>query len=305
MKKGITFTGGALMLTAFFCSGGCDEEAVEPEGPPVYLGSWGTIGRGDGEFDYPCGIAVSRDGKVFVADWGNRRIQYFSAFGRFLGKWKADARDIDFGPDGNLYVLSFHNGVYCYTTNGSQLRRWGFEGSGQGGFYQPRAIACANDGKVYVADTYHSKIQYFTSGGSFVGSWGTYGEGNGAFDKPSGVAVASNGVVYVADAGNGRVQYFSPSGSFLGKFNRITEVPYHFINPYEVALGPDGKIFVGCYLSGVHYYSPDADYLGTFARHGLGEGKVVHPDGIAVSGKRVIYVTETASNIKARVQYFH
>jgi tripartite motif-containing protein 71 len=306
MNKHLIIMAAALgALAVIFFGVACEEEPTEPDSVPVYRGGWGEVGTAEGEFDYPSGIAVAPDSKVYVADSGNSRIQYFTPTGSFLGKWDVGGpRDIEFGPDGNLYCLSFHNGLYCFTKTGSQVRHWGYEGSGAGGFYQPRGIACAPDGKVYVADTYHYKIQYFTSTGSFLGSWGTYGEGNGEFDKPSAIAVSSNGAVYIADTGNDRVQYFSPTGSFLGKFNRIREVPYHFSYPHEVAFGPDGKIFVGCYIGGVYYFTPEGDYLGILCEYGLGNGKVVNPNGIAASGKGVIYVTETANNSNQQVQYF-
>lgn len=287
-------------LAVIFFGGACEEEPTEPDRVPVYRGGWGERGTAEGDFNYPSGIAVAPDGKVYVADWGNRRIQYFTPTGGFSGKWEvSEPRDVEFGPDGNLYCLSFRSGVYCYTKTGSLVRHWGFEGSGPGGFYQPSGIACAPDGKVYVADTDHSKIQYFTSTGSFLSSWGSSGEGNGEFDKPRGIAVASNGVVYVTDWGNSRIQYFSPTGSFLGKLNGVFSS-----HPEKITFGPDGKMYVSCYYRGVHYCSPEGDYLGTIAEYGNGEGKVIEPKGIAVSGKGVIYVTETAHNDNTRIQYF-
>ncbi len=44
-----------------------------------FLGKWGRFGSGPGEFKQPCAIAVSRTGaRVYVADKGNYRIQYFN-----------------------------------------------------------------------------------------------------------------------------------------------------------------------------------------------------------------------------------
>ncbi len=44
----------------------------------VFLGKWGTEGGGEGQFDYPTGIAVDRKGKVYVADTGKNRVVVYS-----------------------------------------------------------------------------------------------------------------------------------------------------------------------------------------------------------------------------------
>src|SRR5262249_57427353 len=49
--------------------------------------AWGSAGSGDGEFDYPEGVAVAASGDVFVADTRNDRIQKFTSTGTFLMKW--------------------------------------------------------------------------------------------------------------------------------------------------------------------------------------------------------------------------
>ncbi|HUU57537.1 MAG TPA: 6-bladed beta-propeller, partial [bacterium] len=43
-----------------------------------FLGTWGALGRGNGEFNQPWGIAAANSGKsVYVADKWNDRVQYF------------------------------------------------------------------------------------------------------------------------------------------------------------------------------------------------------------------------------------
>src|SRR5947209_2532895 len=51
------------------------------------LFSWGEPGSGRGQFHLPHGIAVGREGTVYVADRENSRIQLFSPAGDFLAEW--------------------------------------------------------------------------------------------------------------------------------------------------------------------------------------------------------------------------
>ncbi len=89
-----------------------------------FLGSWGKMGSGSGEFLYPNDIAVGPQGDIFVADYYNHRVQHFTAEGSFISAW-------------------------------------GNDGRGPGEFHYPAGIAVAADGTVYVADTGNSRIQYF------------------------------------------------------------------------------------------------------------------------------------------------
>lgn len=51
----------------------------------VYVGKWGSEGRGNGQFIMPSGLAVAPNGRVYVADRDNQRVQYFSPSGSYLG----------------------------------------------------------------------------------------------------------------------------------------------------------------------------------------------------------------------------
>src|SRR4029077_310489 len=49
--------------------------------------SWGEPGGGPGQFNLPHGIAVDRDGRVYVADRENSRVQVFTPEGEYLTEW--------------------------------------------------------------------------------------------------------------------------------------------------------------------------------------------------------------------------
>jgi DNA-binding beta-propeller fold protein YncE len=68
--------------------------------------SWGTPGHGPGQFHLPHSIAFDDDGKLYVADRANKRIQIFSPDGDFLGQWTGmgGPNDISRGKDGNFYI---------------------------------------------------------------------------------------------------------------------------------------------------------------------------------------------------------
>jgi hypothetical protein len=53
-----------------------------------YLLEWGKRGTGPGEFGLPHNLVVDRQGRVYVTDRDNQRIQVFDAQGKFLDEWK-------------------------------------------------------------------------------------------------------------------------------------------------------------------------------------------------------------------------
>jgi DNA-binding beta-propeller fold protein YncE len=52
-----------------------------------YLMEWGGSGDGPGQFNQPHALAMDSQGRLFVADRGNNRIQIFDQNGRFLDEW--------------------------------------------------------------------------------------------------------------------------------------------------------------------------------------------------------------------------
>ena len=52
-----------------------------------YLLEWGSRGTGPGEFGLPHNLQVDAEGRVYVTDRDNRRVQVFDADGGFLAEW--------------------------------------------------------------------------------------------------------------------------------------------------------------------------------------------------------------------------
>ena len=48
---------------------------------------WGAEGEGDGQLSKPESSIVDSKGNVYIADYGNNRIQKFTNDGKFITKW--------------------------------------------------------------------------------------------------------------------------------------------------------------------------------------------------------------------------
>jgi hypothetical protein len=177
---------------------------------------WGSKGDGDGQFNNPMGVAVDKNGKVYVADSGNNRIQIFrynedDGIFELSDKWNVLGYPIGVAVDslGNVYVARNNSQlIQKFDKEGNSITEWGGLGSEEGQFRNPSLIAVDKDDNIYVADTNNDRIQKFNSVGSFLMQWGSSGSGGGQFYGPTGVAVDQDGNVYVADSDNNRIQKF-------------------------------------------------------------------------------------------------
>jgi sugar lactone lactonase YvrE len=63
-----------------------------------FIKAWGTKGTAPGQFDTPHMLAMDSNGRLFVADRVNNRIQIFDQDGQFLDEWK------QFGRPSGVYI---------------------------------------------------------------------------------------------------------------------------------------------------------------------------------------------------------
>ena len=94
--------------------------------------SWGAPGKTEpGHFHLPHSVLVAPDGKVYVCDRTNRRVQIFSADGEFLSMWTGmgGPNDISRDKDGVFYVCEQEaDGAPPFVSirdgDGAVLARW-------------------------------------------------------------------------------------------------------------------------------------------------------------------------------------
>lgn len=186
----------------------------------------GSSGSGPGKFDLPADVAVDGEGKIYVADFSNNRIQVLDESGQFLyqhGSWGIRGGRFNYPtgvgllPNGNLLVADTYNDrIQLFEPGGKFVSKWGgpfainIPGSFNGWFKNAAAVSVNQNGQVFVADFYNHRIQKFTAEGKFLNVFGESGSQPGQFKHPTDMAVDADGNVYVVDFGNDRIQKFAP-----------------------------------------------------------------------------------------------
>jgi DNA-binding beta-propeller fold protein YncE len=179
-----------------------------------------TIRRAGAPFHYPCNVALSPAGEIYVADgYGNARIHAFA-------------------PDGRL------------------LFSWGEPGSGPGQFQIPHGIAVDRDGVVSVADRENSRIQRFTPKGEYISEWTDVARPcQICIDRNGTCYVAELGyragmwpgtAAPSPDATGGRVSIFDRAGRLLARWGGGVDPgqPGDFFAPHDICVDSHGGIYV-------------------------------------------------------------
>ncbi|HSF10031.1 MAG TPA: SMP-30/gluconolactonase/LRE family protein, partial [Nitrospirales bacterium] len=289
------------------------EEIMSIPSPYLPVMQIGCEGVDDGEFKSPTGIAIDKDGNIYVGDTDNHSIQKFDRSGKFLARWGDEPdstegkfyypRGIATSPEGDVYVAdSGNNRIQKFDSEGNIINAWGkfgfaWRGAEAGKFDVPWGVTTDSQGNLFVSDTSNARIQKFLSDGSPVLKWGRDGGYDGAFFYPRGLAVDFVGNIYIADEGNHRIQKFDARGNFLLKWGKEGNAPGQFKAPWGVACDPLGYVYV--VDSGNHRvqkFDSSGTYLTSWGNRGLTEGQLNFPSGIAVDKEGYVYVIDSGNH---------
>ena len=122
----------------------------------VYISSFGSPGSDAGQFRVPHSIRVSADGRVYVADRENNRVQIFTPDGEFIEEWIDFKKPMGVHIDSNgiVYVTDQVPRISILTLNGELLARGRT-------FEQAHNVYTDSAGNIYAADVAHDRVQVF------------------------------------------------------------------------------------------------------------------------------------------------
>ena len=176
---------------------------------------------------------------------------------------------------------------------------WGQKGDTAGEFNEPRGLAVAASGDVYVVDSKNNRIQKISASGKPVLAWGQEGKEPGQFKDPCGITVGADGSVYVADTWNHRVEKFDANGKFLLEWREQTG----FWGPRGIAVSSDGsRVYVtDTGNKRVVMFDSSGKQLGVWGHEGSKPGEFIEPVGITIDTSGNVVVADTGNH---RVQFF-
>jgi sugar lactone lactonase YvrE len=222
---------------------------------PKYSFSFGSPGKGNGQFDGFGGVATTPAGDVYVVDYGHGRVEKFSPSGAYLSQFGSEGSGngqllgpggLDLDSSGNIYIADqLNNRVQKFNSAGEFVGYIGTAGPGSkdGQTQSPSDVEVDSSGNIWVVESGNNRVQEFSSTGTFLQKFGSYGTANGQFKNPGGIAVDSSGNVWVADSGNKRLQKFNGKGEWLLTVTTAGEVPTALGAAADITVDQSGNVW--------------------------------------------------------------
>ncbi|XP_066299674.1 tripartite motif-containing protein 3-like [Branchiostoma lanceolatum] len=261
---------------------------------------FGGRGSGRGEFNCPIGVAVSQHNDVYIADYGNSRIQVFTMDGVYIREFpttlpgetgrKFNPQDVAVDRNDNLWVVSYAH-VVQYSREGTCLAKIDLPDVD---YDRGITVAMATEQVIVTTfehDGQNGRLNVFNYDGSKVG---TYGSGHRSPKPwwPQYVTVDGEGNILVTDNKNHCVHVLDREGNFKFKFGSEGSGESQFKHPRGICVDGMGNIIVADYGNGcVKIF----DSQGRFLCH-VGS-RMEGPWGVAVSPGGDVVVTQANSTV--------
>ncbi|MBX2992788.1 MAG: NHL repeat-containing protein [Bacteroidetes bacterium] len=180
----------------------------------VFEKETGGTGWNEGQFDHPSGVWARNGIDVFVADYGNHRIQRFDRNLAFISSFSTRERsdpderfgyptDVAVSRLGDLFICDSENSRILKITGLSKVERTfgGFD-AGKGRLRAPTQLEIGPDDNIYVRDG--NRVVVFDNFGNFILNLGEglFSTDVMIFADEAGIVILEGTKLYVFDRGN-------------------------------------------------------------------------------------------------------
>ncbi|MGE0087717.1 MAG: 6-bladed beta-propeller [Desulfococcaceae bacterium] len=261
-----------------------------------------SYGSDDGEFQAPRDIALDSDGRIYVSDVGNNRIQKFGSDGRFLQKW-------DFGQmDKNLYqkILDIWKQLSGYYSDPedsnpdlSQISMNVILELQRANMNVLSGLTVDRNGDIFVCDTVQGCIHKINASDNTIERCII----SRNFFFPHRIKVDASGNFYVADYGMLKIYQFDQSGKLIADWGGSGDADGRFGQIGDLAIDSLGHIYVVDRGNNrFQKFSPDGQFIMKWGKRGDGTGgEFSGPSGIAIDGDNNIFIVDSGND---RIQKF-
>jgi sugar lactone lactonase YvrE len=263
----------------------------------------------------PIAIAVDGNGNVYISDYANNRVLYYSS--------------------GSTSAIRVYGQLGSFTSNTANLG-----GVSENSLNHPIGVALDPSDNLYISDRLNSRILFFPANsttatrvygqsGSFVGNSQNYlGIGPNSLNYPEHLTVDTAGSLFVADYQNNRVLMYRPGetsastvygqqGSFVTATANLGGIgPTSLFTPCGVVVDGTGNVYISDESNHRVLYFPSGSttatrvlgQLGLFTTNVLNqpggavsENSLYYPAGLSIDNSGSLYLADGNNN---RVLYY-
>jgi hypothetical protein len=218
----------------------------------------GGPGWQDGQFDHPAGVWARNGIDVFVADYGNHRIERFDRALSFISSLSTRdsdnpnerfgyPSDVALSRQGDLYICDTENSRIVKVDQTNKVERtFGDFGAGKGRLTMPRKVGLGPKDAIYVLDG--ARVAVFDAFGNYLRDLvpGVFNHPTGLFADNDVVAVKDSEALYFFDA-DGRPEGVFPLRSILPSLEEVGSFALgggwlYLLSPAGIFTVPDPRV---------------------------------------------------------------
>lgn len=248
----------------------------------------GEPGTEAGQFSSPTGLAVDRDGALYVVDSNNHRVQRIALNGdvKRYGRpgnapgelWGPQAVAVE--PSGQFFFVAEqgNNRVQCFAFNGQHRGI-------MNNFRSPSGITFDSRGQLWVADTGNGRVMCFDiRSGQFLGGF----DKSQGISRPVSVYCDRSGSVSITEGMTGEIVRFQDSQRWVSR--RLS-------SPQQIAVDTQGRLYVAeAGANRLHVFDAQGNSLLTYDTPSARFGSFRQPSGVAIGPNGEIYVSDTLNH---------